>query len=183
MTTPCWAWSSALAVSANGPRRTSNRHAVIPDSELAPVLSGHLRCADTISGWSSQDRYPRQLADINSDGFADIVGFAQNVVSVALATGTAWFGAETVVTTAFNRSDGWTSKQPHSARCCRCEWRWRSRHHRLRQRRRVPVALDPLIARTRLLHRREAVSEVIHVGLALVGLVADRIHTEGQEFL
>jgi glucose/arabinose dehydrogenase len=36
-------------------------------------------------GWISQDRYPRQLADINGDGAADIVGFGEAGVYVALA--------------------------------------------------------------------------------------------------
>ena len=38
-------------------------------------------------GWSSQDLYPRELADVNGDGMADIVGFGNAGVFVALATG------------------------------------------------------------------------------------------------
>src|SRR5262249_37958975 len=38
-------------------------------------------------GWSSQDTYPRFIADITGDGFADIVGFAQNGVYVSVNTG------------------------------------------------------------------------------------------------
>jgi hypothetical protein len=37
-------------------------------------------------GWSSQDRFPRKLADVNDDGRADIVGFGQDRFYVALAS-------------------------------------------------------------------------------------------------
>jgi Ca2+-binding RTX toxin-like protein len=36
-------------------------------------------------GWTSFDEYPRQVADVNGDGRADIVGFAGDGVYVALA--------------------------------------------------------------------------------------------------
>jgi hypothetical protein len=39
-------------------------------------------------GWSSQNLYPRKLADINNDGNADIVGFGGDGVYVSLANGT-----------------------------------------------------------------------------------------------
>ena len=38
-------------------------------------------------GWTSQDQYPRQLADVNGDGMADIVAFGGDAVIVSLATG------------------------------------------------------------------------------------------------
>ena len=44
-------------------------------------------------GWNSQDRYPRQLADVNGDGMADIVGFGATGVAVSLATGGGHFAA------------------------------------------------------------------------------------------
>ena len=44
-------------------------------------------------GWSSQNLYPRLLADINNDGNADIVGFAGNGVDVSLANGMGGFQA------------------------------------------------------------------------------------------
>jgi Ca2+-binding RTX toxin-like protein len=37
------------------------------------------------NGWTSFDQYPRQLADVNGDGRADIIGFGQDTVYVALA--------------------------------------------------------------------------------------------------
>jgi len=48
-------------------------------------------------GWTSQDRYPRMMADVNGDGKADVVGFGQKRVYVATSTGSA-FGA----------TEGWT---------------------------------------------------------------------------
>jgi FG-GAP-like repeat/RTX calcium-binding nonapeptide repeat (4 copies) len=39
------------------------------------------------SGWTNFDRYPRQVADINGDGRADIVGFGRDTVYIALAGG------------------------------------------------------------------------------------------------
>jgi hypothetical protein len=42
-------------------------------------------------GWASQDRYPRQLGDVNGDGRDDVVGFGEAGVLVALATGTGEF--------------------------------------------------------------------------------------------
>src|SRR5262245_6323399 len=42
-------------------------------------------------GWSSQDLYPRLLADVTNDGNADIVGFASNGVLVSAAIGNGGF--------------------------------------------------------------------------------------------
>ena len=41
--------------------------------------------APSAGGWISDDRYPRLLADVNGDGKADIVGFADGGVLVSLA--------------------------------------------------------------------------------------------------
>jgi hypothetical protein len=48
-------------------------------------------------GWSSQNLYPRELADVNGDGMADLVGFAQSGVYVSVATGGASFAAPALV--------------------------------------------------------------------------------------
>ncbi|NOK70987.1 MAG: hypothetical protein GFH25_541266n36 [Chloroflexi bacterium AL-N10] len=44
-------------------------------------------------GWSSFNKYPRQLADVNGDGRADIVGFTHNHVQVSLSKGDGTFAA------------------------------------------------------------------------------------------
>jgi Calx-beta domain/FG-GAP-like repeat len=62
-------------------------------------------------GWSSDDRYPRELADVNGDGFPDIVGFGQSGVSVSLATGGGNFGPATFKLAAFAPgAGGWNSQ-------------------------------------------------------------------------
>jgi hypothetical protein len=64
----------------------------------SPVLGiannfGYLGSA---GGWVSQDQFPRQLADVNGDGMADIVGFGADGVIVALATGNGHFGSPVI---------------------------------------------------------------------------------------
>jgi len=44
--------------------------------------------APSAGGWASQNLFPRALADVNNDGKADIVGFANNGVYVSLSGGT-----------------------------------------------------------------------------------------------
>jgi hypothetical protein len=44
-------------------------------------------------GWSSDNLYPRELADVNGDGTADIVGFGQAGVYESLAIGTGHLAA------------------------------------------------------------------------------------------
>jgi hypothetical protein len=48
--------------------------------------------APSAGGWSNNTAYPRELADVDGDGMADIVGFGQDGVYVALATGGGSFG-------------------------------------------------------------------------------------------
>jgi uncharacterized repeat protein (TIGR01451 family) len=63
-------------------------------------------------GWSSQNLTPRELADVNGDGMADIVGFAQGGVYVSLAIGNGNFAAPTLGSnTSFwgAQTGGWSS--------------------------------------------------------------------------
>ena len=46
--------------------------------------------------WSNFDLYPRQVADVNGDGRADIVGFGPNNVQISLGQSNGTFGATTV---------------------------------------------------------------------------------------
>jgi C1A family cysteine protease len=62
------------------------------------------------SGWSSQDSYPRFLADVDGDGDADIVGIGENAVSVARSTGTTFLDRELWLWYTFCRSNGWASQ-------------------------------------------------------------------------
>ena len=60
-------------------------------------------------GWSSEDKYPRHVADVNGDGYADIVGFGQagTLVSYGSASGT--FSAPVTAVANFGQTQGWSS--------------------------------------------------------------------------
>ena len=82
---------------------TGNGHFAAPTFELAAFGPG-------AGGWSSDDLYPRELADVNGDGMADIVGFGQAGVYVSLATGNGHFAAPTFELAAFGPgAGGWSS--------------------------------------------------------------------------
>jgi Ca2+-binding RTX toxin-like protein len=67
--------------------------------------------SDAAGGWSNDNLYHRELADVNGDGRADIVGFGSNGVYIALATGGGSFAQPTLALNAFGASDasgGWS---------------------------------------------------------------------------
>src|SRR5207253_1109563 len=65
------------------------------------------------SGWSSNDAYPRVLADVNGDHMADIVGFGQYGANVALAAGGGHFAAPTSELATFAVSSGWANNDQY----------------------------------------------------------------------
>jgi hypothetical protein len=80
-------------------------HFAMPTFELAAFGAGA-----GAGGWTSQDLYPRTLADVNADGKADIVGFGADGVYVSLATGGGHFAAPTFQLSAFGaNAGGWNS--------------------------------------------------------------------------
>jgi hypothetical protein len=84
---------------------TGGGHFAMPTFELAAFGAGA-----GAGGWTSQDLYPRTLADVNGDGMADIVGFGAEVVSVSLATGGGHFASPTSQLLPFSPSfGGWSS--------------------------------------------------------------------------
>jgi len=82
---------------------TGGGHFAMPTFELAAF-------GTNAGGWTSQDLYPRTLADVNADGMADIVGFGADGVSVSLATGGGHFSSPTFQLPAFGaNAGGWNS--------------------------------------------------------------------------
>jgi trimeric autotransporter adhesin len=80
-----------------------------PSTEIA-----YFGAAVSAGSWTSNELYPRQLADVNGDGLADIVGFGKHGVEVALATGGGHFGAASLVLAQFGAeadAGGWTNTQ------------------------------------------------------------------------
>jgi hypothetical protein len=62
-------------------------------------------------GWSSQDKTPRFLADINGDKKADIIGFGNDAIFTALAKSDGTFGELKIAYSHFtNTGGGWTSQ-------------------------------------------------------------------------
>ena len=60
-------------------------------------------------GWSSQDQFPRQIADVNGDGFSDIVGFGQAGVLVSFGSANGSFSGAGLALADFGFASGWTS--------------------------------------------------------------------------
>ena len=63
-------------------------------------------------GWASDDTYPRRVADVNGDGYADIVGFGSGGAFVSLSQGDGTFASPVLAIASYGASDaagGWTS--------------------------------------------------------------------------
>jgi hypothetical protein len=72
--------------------------------------------ANSAGGWASQDQFPRELADVNGDGMADIVGFGIAGTTVAFATGDGHFAAPALLLHAFGSAasaGGWASQNTY----------------------------------------------------------------------
>ncbi|MFD2648790.1 FG-GAP-like repeat-containing protein [Devosia albogilva] len=79
----------------------------VPEDAVSLVLRSFTPSAE---GWNSNDRYPRHLADVNGDGSADIVGFGDSGVYVAVANGQGGFNSPSMVLEGFAPAiDGWVS--------------------------------------------------------------------------
>jgi hypothetical protein len=76
------------------------------DALFAPSKSGLSNFAPDSGGWINDTLYPRELADVNGDGMADIVGFGEGGVYVALATGGGSFGPSSARLSNFAPSAG-----------------------------------------------------------------------------
>jgi hypothetical protein len=82
---------------------TAGGHFAMPTFELAAF-------GVNAGDWTSADLFPRELADVNADGRADIVGFGADGVFVALATGGGHFASPTFQLSAYApNAGGWSS--------------------------------------------------------------------------
>jgi hypothetical protein len=64
------------------------------------------------AGWSSQNVYPRMIADVNGDGYGDVVGFGSTYVFVLLSSGSS-FLPEEKWSTEFAKNAGWTTQDAY----------------------------------------------------------------------
>jgi hypothetical protein len=86
------------------------------DAAFAPATFQLAAFAPGAGGWSSENQYPRAVADVSGDGMADIVGFGANGVIVSLATGNGQFGSLTSGIGNFGYlagAGGWTSQDQY----------------------------------------------------------------------
>jgi len=60
-------------------------------------------------GWTSYDRHPRTVADVNGDGLGDVVGFGNNGVLVGLSNGSGFDAVEVWLGDFGVKAGGWTS--------------------------------------------------------------------------
>ena len=100
-------YADIVGFAQNGVYVALNTHAGV----TAPTfVAGSSFWGTQTGGWTSQNLSPRELADVNGDGMADIVGFAQGGAYVSLATGNGSFAAPTFELAAFGvGAGGWTS--------------------------------------------------------------------------
>ncbi|WP_292938685.1 Calx-beta domain-containing protein [Novosphingobium sp. 32-60-15] len=61
------------------------------------------------NGWASQDQFPRHIADVNGDGFADVVGFGFSGVLVSFGSANGSFSGTSLVVANFGQTAGWAS--------------------------------------------------------------------------
>lgn len=91
---------------------TDNGHFAAPIT----ALSGAFGYNNSAGGWTSENLSPRQLADINGDGRADIVGFGSGGVLFALGQANGTFAAQVSDLGSFgsnNGAGGWSSEDTY----------------------------------------------------------------------
>jgi hypothetical protein len=110
---------------------TTGGHFAMPTFELAAF-------GTMAGGWSSDNTYPRKLADVDGDGKADIVGFGADGVYVSLATAGGHFAMPTFELAAFGtNAGGWSSDDLYPRTLADVNADWHGGHCRLRLRRRL----------------------------------------------
>jgi uncharacterized protein (DUF2147 family) len=76
----------------------------------------HFGAGAGAGGWSSDDHYPRELADVNGDGRADIVAFGEAGTYVSLGNGDGTFAGATFIGAfgAAASAGGWASQDQYT---------------------------------------------------------------------
>lgn len=92
----------SLAVPASAPF-------YLPPSNYSPPIMGIFDFG-VQQGWNSWNRYYRTVADVNGDGKADIIGFADAGVMVALSKGDGTFADPIFAIEDFGFDQGWSSQ-------------------------------------------------------------------------
>jgi hypothetical protein len=64
-------------------------------------------------GWTTQDAYPRLVADANGDGLADLLGFGDDRVMGSLSDGASFGAVSAWNSGAYSRDAGWTSQDTY----------------------------------------------------------------------
>ena len=88
----------------------------MPTTNFGPPQFALSAFGASAGGWSSQNLYPRLLADVTNDGNADIVAFGSNGVLVSLANGTGGFSGPVLLGgTSFwgAQTGGWSSEDTY----------------------------------------------------------------------
>ena len=84
------------------------------DGTFGPTLQAYNGSFTDSYGWHNQNENVRQLADVNGDGRADIVGFGKNEVLIALGQADGSFAqAKTALSGVFTNNSGWTSAEQY----------------------------------------------------------------------
>ena len=77
-------------------------------TKFSPKVSWGQQFTKNNGGWD-KEKHPRRLADINGDGLADLVGYSDNGLQVALSTGTD-FATSSQWSSSYGYAAGWRIK-------------------------------------------------------------------------
>jgi FtsP/CotA-like multicopper oxidase with cupredoxin domain len=79
-------------------------------TKFGPPIAWITNFGASAGGWTTQDQFPRHVADVNGDGRADVVGFGNTAVSVALSTGSSFGNPRNWIQGYGPSNGGWTSQ-------------------------------------------------------------------------